>query len=313
MAKIRRWLAGQSWYQRLSEEKYFFLTRLSPALNAKARFSAVFGRPLDLNNPQTFSEKQAWLKVNVYNKSPLVKRLAHKVLVRDYVTSCGCGDYLIEQYGVWDRAEEIDFDSLPNQFVLKAALGCGGHVFCRDKGQLDRAAARETLKKAYGNEGWLRYGELQYKPDRKVRQQVFAERMLDIPEGQFPEDFKFYCYGGEPVHMTYCFNRGRDGHADFTIMDMNWQPRPDLSVGHYDRLPEKPACFEEMVEIAKVLSKPFPFVRVDFYEEHGRPIFGELTFTPAGGLDLDYTPYGQTYLGSCIDIANIDYKALELQ
>ena len=131
--------------------------------------------------------------------------------------------------------------------------------------------------------------------------------------GSLPPDYKFYCYGGEPVHLNYCFDRDSRGHAEVTEFDINWQPRPDLSRGHYDAIPEKPLCFDEMVEIAKALSKPFPFVRVDFYVEHDRPIFGELTFTPSGGLDLDYTPQGQQVLGELIDLNHIDYAALEIQ
>ena len=316
MADLRTYLAQQGWYQALSREKYPLLTRISPTLSTKARWKQGYGRALDLENPRYLADKQAWLKLNVYNKSPLVKRLAHKVLVRDYVTSCGCGDYLIEQYGVWDRVEDIDFTALPNQFVMKTAMGCGGHVFCRDKAQLDVVAARETMKRSFYSKDWLPYGEMQYKPDRFVKQQILAERMLDLPEGVFPSDFKFHCYEGRPEHMTYCYDRTAGGHAKFIRMGMDWQPRNDLyprGAGVYTDVPEKPDCFEEMVEIAKVLSKPFPFVRVDFYVEHGRPRFGELTFTPTGGMDHDYTDAMDIKLGDLIDLANINYKALELQ
>jgi len=315
MSKIRRFLAEQDWYQALSRAKYPLLTRISPTLNNKARWKQGYGRKLELENPKYLADKQAYLKLKVYNKSPLVKRLAHKVLVRDYVESCGFGEYLLELYGVWNRVEDIDFDALPNQFVMKAAMGCGGHVFCRDKEKLDVAAAREMMKKSFHNKSWLPYGEMQYKPDRFVKQQILAERMLDLPEGVAPNDFKFHCYEGKPEHMTYCYDRTTDGHAKFIRMGMDWQPRNDLfprGAGVYTDVPEKPECFAEMVEIAKVLSKPFPFVRVDFYVEHGRPIIGELTFTPTGGMDHDYIPEMDLKLGELIDLSNIDDKALEI-
>lgn len=316
MADLRTYLAQQGWYQALSRAKYPLLTYLSPTLNTKARWKQGYGRKLELENPKYLADKQAYLKLKVYNKSPLVKRLAHKVLVRDYVESCGLGEYLLEQYGVWDRVEDIDFDSLPNQFVMKAAMGCGGHVFCRDKEQLDVAAAREIMEKSFHNKGWLPYGEMQYKPDRRVKQQILAERMLDLPVGVFPNDFKFHCYAGQPEHMTYCYDRTAGGHAKFIRMGMDWQPRNDLfpwGAGSYTEIPEKPACFEKMVELARILAKPFPFVRVDFYVEHDRPIFGELTFTPTACMENDYVEEMDLKLAGLIDLSAIDYKALELQ
>lgn len=310
-SKLRSALAEKKFYQRLSDIKYSALTLLSPAANSRARWKQVFGTELNLSDPQGICEKQMWLKLNVYNHSPLVKRLSHKVLVRDYVEKLGCGALLNPLYGVWDSIEEIPWETLPESFILKTAMGCGSHVLCRDKATLDVFAAKATLKRAWSNQQWLLFSELQYRQSAHVRQQVLCERLLDTEGGKAPEDYKIHCYHGRPLYILYCFDRDADGHAKFMILDADWNYLPQLTMGKYAAAPPRPACLTEMLDAAAKLSGTFPFVRVDMYVEKGRPVFGELTFTPSGALDTDNTPEGMRVLGEPIDLTNIDYEAFK--
>lgn len=315
MGRLRTYAAGLGWYRRLSDAKFALLTLLSPAWNTMAMWKRAYHRPLERRDPKLLSDKQAWLKLNVYNRSPLVHRLADKLLVREYARERGLGENLIEVLGVWDTPGEIDVTGIDAPFVLKASLGCGGHVFCRDKAALDMDAARAQLKAACSPMNWLRYAELQYRPGKGVPQRFFAERMLDVPEGGAPDDFKFHCYGGKPVHITYCYDRGPDGHPKMIRLNMDWEADPRLAEWNRGagEVPPKPGCFGEMVRIAETLAAPFPFVRVDLYVERGRPLLGEMTFTPAGCLQADYPRDTELWLGGLVDLTKIDAGALEIR
>ena len=235
--------------------------------------------------------------------------------MREYARGLGLGDHLIEVFGVWDALSEIDVSGIEAPFVLKASLGCGGHGFCRDKAQLDMDAARSSLRAACSPMNWLRYAELQYRPGADVPQRFFAERMLDVPDGGAPDDFKFHCYMGRPVHITYCYDRGPDGHPKMIRLNMDWEA--DVRLAEWNRgvreVPPKPACFGEMVRMAETLAAPFPFVRVDLYVERRRPLLGEMTFTPAGCLQADYPGDTELRLGELVDLSRIDLEALEIR
>lgn len=313
MSSVRSILASQAWYQMLSDQKYALLTRVSPTLNTKLRWKQVYHRRLVLDEPELYCDKQAWLKLKIYNHSPFVKRLAHKVLARQYVESKGLKHALIDLYGVWDHIDDIPFNDLPGRFILKTAMGCGHHVVCRDPSRFDAEQAKEQLRKAWSDKSWLMYGELQYKPERGIRQQVFCERLLHTEDGGAPVDYKFNCFHGEPLFIDYCFDRAENGGARFKAMDMDWTYHPEWTVSFHPEEAEKPVCFEEMCEIARILSKGIPFVRIDLYEEDGRPRFGEFTFTPSGGLDTDYPMERQIEWGKRIRLDDIDTELLEIR
>lgn len=298
-------------YQKLSESMYRALSLLSPAWNSRLRWKKFYGFPLNLKNPVTFNEKIMFLKLRYYNDSPAVKRLAHKALARKFVEDRGLRDILPDCYGVWNAVDDIPWGTLPDRFIVKTALGCGSHVICRDRRAFDTEAAAQTLQRTWSSRDYLLYSELQYRPARYAPQQALCERLLDTEGGAAPDDFKLYCYHGEPRYILYCFDRGSDGHAKFMMFDTDWNYLPRLLKDRYEPVPARPSSLGRMLEIARTLSAGFPFVRVDLYEEHGKPIFGELTFTPSGALDDDYTPEGARMLGEPLDVGSVDREALK--
>ncbi len=285
----------------LSHRSYELCTLVSPAWNSRRRFFKVFGRPLNLERPVWWSEKLMALKLNDYNHNPLVRQCANKYRVRAYVEACGLGGLLIPCLGLWERARDVPWDALPAQFVLKSTMGCGSHVFCRDKAALDVAAAEKTLRRALRERYDLAYSELQYAPGPDVRPQVVGEAFVDNGDGNMLADYKLFCFHGAPKFVLYCYNRNDSGHANYMFMDMDWKPRPEYHPCNApEDIPPRPACLDEMVAYAKTLARPFPFVRVDLYEHGGKPLFGELTFTPSACLDAEMTEAGQLALGALL-------------
>ncbi len=155
------------------------LTIISPTLNTKYKYKRAFGKKLDLKNPQTLNEKILWLKLNKYSNDPLVIQCADKYRVREYIKDCGCGDILNELYGVYDSADEIPWDSLPNEFVLKWNFGAGMNIVCTDKSKMNRDEVITQMKKWGRIKAWLPYSEMQYKYAPK---KIICERLINACE-----------------------------------------------------------------------------------------------------------------------------------
>lgn len=240
---------------------------------------------IDLKNPKYFEEKLLWLKYYVYNKSSLIMRCYDKYTVREFVKEQGCGNTLNEIYGVWNSIQDIPWGALPNEYVLKVSNGCGNHVFKRKEEPFDVEKAKRTLKKAMvSRNNFAISGDLFA---GKMPQKIICEHLIvTVPAGKTLPDFKFYCFHGEPKYLLYIWDR-YDGtkHAFFDekLNDKSNYRNDAISISMI-----KPDCYDEMIDIARKLSKPFPFVRVDLYVKNNKPIFGELTFTPAGGLVLNH-------------------------
>lgn len=245
----------------------------------KRRFHIVTGRELDLDDPRTYTEKLQWLKL--YDNRPEYTRMVDKYEVKQYVAEKIGPEYVIPLLGVWDRAEDIDFDSLPDRFVLKTTHDSGGIVVCQDKAKLDIPAARKRLahflKRKY-------YDQNREWPYKHVVPRIIAEAyMEDSRQGEL-RDYKFFTFGGEPKVLYIAQGRGRGEPtvADFFDMEFN---HLDLTIDH-DKAPvppEKPRCFEEMKGLAAKLSQGTPQLRVDFYEVDGKVYFGEMTFFHCSG------------------------------
>lgn len=165
--KIYRWLV---------DLKFSLLTIISPTLSTKIRYKQEFGKELDLNNPKTLNEKILWLKLNRYMKDPLVIQCADKYRVREYVTQCGCGEILNDLIGVYEKAEDVPWDSLPNQFVLKWNFGAGMNIICTDKNAMNKRKVIKQLKKWGKSKYWLPYAEMQYKYAKK---KIICERLIN--------------------------------------------------------------------------------------------------------------------------------------
>lgn len=245
----------------------------------KFSYRIIFGRKLNLGNPQAYTEQLAWCKL--YWRSPLARQCADKYLVREYVKSKlgeESAKYLNEIYGLWDTLEEIDYAMLPNQFVLKPTNGSGDVVICEDKATFNLKAAKKKLLRNskhhfsdYTKE-WVYYD---------LSQKYLAEKYISSKGGKAITDYKFFCFHGEPKFICVCSER--DVALKFDFYNMDWNPIP---VDVHQRLGqiEKPELFDEMVVLAKKLAVDFPQVRVDLYQEEGKIYFGELTFFDAAGF-----------------------------
>lgn len=284
------------WFKRL-------LTLVSPKLNTKIIYLAKFHKPIDLNNPKTLDEKIQWLKLNTYLGDPLVTQCADKYLVRDYVKNCGCGEILNELYGVYDKVEDIPWASLPNQFVIKWNFGCGENLIVFDKAKLDINEAIRKLRKWYRerNVFYLTYSEMQYKD---IPPKLVCERLIETEDGELPVDYKLYCFNGKPDCVLVCTNRA-SGHPDYYFFDREWILKRYNKKG--TEAPEgftlpAPENYEQLFDYAEKLSRPFPFVRADFYLEKGKVTFGELTFTPCGGYDVNRLQSTQLLFGDMVKI-----------
>lgn len=251
----------------------------------KMQYFIKTGRRLNLKNPQRYTEKLQWYKL--YYRDPLMQQCADKYDVREYVRSKGLGYILNECYGVYERVEDIDFDSLPDQFVLKDTLGGGGNsiIICKDKATFDFENAKKQMQKWLSidsnkkNEGreWVYQG-------RKHR--IIIEKYIESnPSEGGLVDYKFFCFNGEPKYLYVIADRLLGQIAGLGIFNVNFEL---LSVIRTDERPlerniEKPKNFDEMIDIVKIISKDFPHVRVDLYNQDGNIIFGENTFFDGSG------------------------------
>lgn len=275
-----------------------------PATMVKLRYYAYFHRFPNLKEPRDMNEKTLYMKL--YTDMTRWTELADKYKVRDYVKHCGLGEYLIPLIGAWTDVEDIDFASLPKSFIFKANNGVGKSelLMVHDKDELDVPATKrfldELLKRKHVG---VLSGERHYKT---MQPRIIAEELLPIGEGEkSPVDYKIYCTNGKPQYIWVCSGRDSTG-TDVMTYDCNWTPRPDLCV--YDhryregKIMPKPENLDEMLKVAEKLVKPFPFVRCDLYNIQGRIFFGELTFTPLGGMVNFHPQKFLDELGAKIDL-----------
>lgn len=246
---------------------------------SKIYFQIVLKKKLNLKNPQTFNEKIQWCKLYYYPRSKRVVTCADKYAVREYIKRKGYGETLTPLLGVWDNANDIEWDKLPDRFVLKCNHGCAYNIVVPDKRKLDKAKATKQLN------DWLKedFGafniELHYSKIKPHK--VICEEFL----GESITDYKFFCFNGEPkyIYVSNDLIHDRQAQIGFFYLDGTKMP---LTRDDYTDIPEVklPTFFDEMTQMAKKLSQDFPFVRVDFFIANGRYYFAELTFTPGAGM-----------------------------
>ena len=246
------------------------------------QYRIKLGRRLNLKNPQRFTEKLQWYKL--YYRDPLMRQCVNKYTVRDYVKQKGLEEILVPLYGHYSRPEEIDLDALPERFVLKKQHGGGGHdvILCKDKSKLQResllsqlAIRMDRVPGGGGGREWAYWD---------METGIVAEELLE--NAQNPEagvdDYKFFCYDGKAEYLVVDTDRFIGHKRNFYDRDWN-NLHVTSDCPACDREIEKPENFERMLEIAEILSRDFPFVRVDLYNISGRIFFGELTFYPWSG------------------------------
>lgn len=238
-----------------------------------------FYRPLNLKNPERFSEKLQWYKINYRND--LMTQCVDKVAVREFVADRELSDFLIPSYGIYENPEDIDFSSLPNRFALKFSNGAQRNIICHDKSCLDWNSSLKLIKSWFktpverlGRE-WSYYG---------VKPQLLIETLLEAEGGKGPEDYKFFCFDGKACFLYVVEDRFSSGGPRLGIFDLDFRP---MNVSRKGIKPLKsarrPKNFVKMIEIANQLAQGFPHVRVDLYNISGRIYFGELTFYSASG------------------------------
>ena len=265
-------------------------------------FYFTTGKMLNLENPQTFNEKIQWLKL--YDSTPLKTKLADKYLVRDWVKEKIGEDYLIPLLGVWKNFDDIDFDKLPEKFVLKANHGSSWNIIVTDKNKFDKKLAKRKIKKWLNTNYALLGGlELHYK---NIKPLIIAEEYIEADDGDL-KDYKFLCFNGEVKYVWVDKDRYKNHKRN--LYDINWNLVPEkISEKHvYDNFSPcaKPYNFEKMLKFANIMSKGFPFVRVDFYENDNKLYFGEMTFTSASGTHIFTPDIFNFKLGELIDLTKI--------
>ena len=253
-----------------------------------------------LGDPQTYNEKLQWLKL--YDRKPEYTQMVDKYEAKKYVAAIIGEEYIIPTLGVWDRFEDIDFDALPDCFVLKCTHDSGGLVIVRDKKELDKKAARRKIEHCLGRNYYMNSREWPYK---NVRPRIIAEQFMINDSGEELQDYKFMCFNGKVKCCFVCSDRFSAEGLHITILDRDWNVLPFHRHYHPPKSGlEKPAQYDEMLRLAEQLSKDIPFVRVDLYEINGKIYFGELTFFPGSGLEKFEPESGDYTLGSWIALPN---------
>ncbi|MBR3079603.1 MAG: glycosyl transferase [Prevotella sp.] len=262
-------------------------------------FYARMGYHMDFENPRTFNEKLQWLKL--YDRNPLYTRLVDKYNVKEYVSQVIGKEYIIPTLGIWTKFDDIDFDSLPEQFVLKCTHDSGGVIICTNKADLDMASVRKRINRSMKRDYFLYAREWPYKD---VKHAIIAEELIRdnaLPDNHILNDYKLHCFYGKFDCAFVCEGRFSSRGVRYHYFDKDWTylpycPYEGLNTEELNRL--KPQNYGLMISLAEKLSAGIPEVRVDFYEVNGNILFGEMTFFSQMGFDTTITREADEILGS---------------
>ncbi len=276
---------------------------LSDKTYTKVLYRLRMHNSLDLDNPHSFTEKIQWLKL--YDHNPFYTTLVDKYEVKKWVSGIIGSKYVITTIGVWDSVDFIDFDTLPKQFVLKTTFGGGsdGVFICKNREAVDFSIVKNRLLESMKTNPYHRLREWPYK---NVPRRIIAEQYLDDNSGDLA-DYKFYCFGGIPKILLLATNRYSAHNFDYFDMDYNKLPITSAMGGNNPNLSvDKPACFDEMKEIARKLSEGLPHVRVDLYYCNCQVYFGEMTLYDSSGFDNLNSEEWNSRMGEWINLPEID-------
>lgn len=296
-------------YQYLREHYLKCVVKISPEKEIDRCYFPHFNKHINLKEPHNLIEKIYWMELHA--DTSMWTLCADKYRVREYIASLGLLEYMPKLYGHWDRAKDVDFEKLPESFVIKANNGCATVKVIHDKSQEDQKKLRKELRRwmilPYG---WM-HAQLHY---TKIKPCILAEELLQNDyydlSPQSLVDFKVWCINGIPRFVWVAYNR-TSKHVYAQCFDADWNPKPELArktMPHYvydhgDKTIERPKCLDMMMEIARKISAPFPQIRVDFYVVNGAPIIGELTFSSGYGY-LKEEVYDR--LGEMIDLSKVE-------
>lgn len=277
--------------------------RIWPELTLKEEFRRHTGYKLNLNDPKTYNEKLQWLILYWYD--PQATICADKYSVRQFVKERGLGHLLNDLYGAYDDVDDIDIESLPDEFVMKVNHGCGQNLICTDKSGLDWALQKKKFKK------WLKRNQFYYSLEwvyKDIKPKIVVEKLIKGDMGKIPRDYKVFCFNGEPRYVLVASERGK-GTTKFDFFDIEWNHISVLN--HYPNSVEnipRPDKLDDILEYSRILSAGFPHMRVDFYIEQNKVIFGECTFFHSAGngafepAEFDYE------MGKYLDLTKLNKK-----
>ena len=286
--------------------KVSLLSILSDEKFAKMKYKENTGRTLNLESPKTFNEKLWWLKLN--NRDPLLTKCSDKVRVREYVKECGLEHILNEVYGVYDNANDIDFDELPDKAFIKTNHGSGTNIIWDRNKPFDKAKFRKKFNRALKKNYYWQSREWNYK---NIEPKIIVEKILEDKENKSLIDYRFLCFNGvvkmifvdietaaeDGSHSPYAKRNVYDKDFNYLNIKVKREQFDSSTI-------EKPINFDKMIEYAEQLSKPFPFCRVDLYNINGDICFGEITFYPGGATQIVEPEEWELKMGEWIDLKN---------
>ena len=278
------------------------LERISPLIKndrlyLKLMFHLRVGYSLNLEDPKTFNEKLNWLKIYYHN--PIMPMLADKFAVKEIVAKLIGQEYVVNNYGVWDDFDDIDFNKLPDKFVLKTTNDSMGVIVCKDKKSFDVLAAKKQIGKGSKSNYFYAKREWVYKD---IPRRIIADQYLEDGTGMQLRDYKFWCFNGVPKYMYFTI-KGEKSYENFYDMDFNIV---DIDHGFKRFVPEfvRPEAYEEMKHLAEIISKDLPFARIDFFYVKGKVYFGEVTFYDWAGMRAFSNYDTDLKLGELITLPN---------
>jgi hypothetical protein len=282
-----------------------FFNRIPDNIYLKIQYKLHIGKSIDFKNPKTFNEKLQWLKL--YDRKPEYTRYVDKYEVRPYISQTIGEEYLIPLLGVYNSVDEIDFDKLPNQFVLKCTHGSHCNIICTNKDELDIEEAKKKLSR-WMKKSWFWFGREW--PYRNLKPRIICEKFLEDETSNGLIDYKFMCFNGQAKCIFVCSNRNSATGTNIDIYDMDWELIPcerEINTAS-NSIISKPTNFDLMVKYAEILAKNIPFVRVDFYEVEKKLYFGEITFFPAAGFERFVPDSYDDLFGSWISLNEVSKK-----
>lgn len=291
-------------YWRLIKEwihDIFLYYIISDSLYLKIRYKEVFGKKLNLSNPKTFTEKIQWLKL--HDRNPLYHQLVDKYDVKPIIANIIGDEYIIKTLGVWKRFEDIDFDKLPNQFVLKCTHDSASIVICKDKSRFDSSKYEKMYNDIFLKTDYYHYQNKQW-AYKGLKPRIIAEEYIADDKFDSLSDYKLYCFNGVAKGIYVTINRFTKLSVSMYDMDWNLMPFEHIHPNRGEKI-EKPKNLELMRKLAEKVAKFIdnPYVRIDFYETNGKVYFGEVTFYPEGGMCYFKPEEWDYIMGSWIDLS----------
>lgn len=287
-SNVLLYLMNKNFFKWIPDEKYITI-----------KYKLEMNQKLNLKEPKTFNEKLQWLKL--YDRNPEYTKMVDKYEAKKYVADIIGQEYIISTLGVWDKFEDIEFDKLPKQFVLKPTHTSGNVFICKDKEKINYKQLRKIINKWLKRNYYLIHREWPYK---NVRPRIIAEQYMVDESGTELKDYKFFCFNGEPKLLFVA--KDRPYATKFNYYDMDFKKLPFKQ--HYKNFNdyiEKPKGFEKMIELSRKLSKDIPHVRVDFYDINGKVYFGELTFYHFSGFEKFEPEEWDRILGDMLELPNL--------